>query len=294
MTPASTRAVLELACASAGILLDRPELIREGENSLWRTGPGVVARISRSTDRRRIEREIRIARWLSEQGFPAVRPVATVVQPVIAAGHIVTFWEDIGPHEPGNPLEVARLLRQLHALRPPESLAPGLLDPFVRLESRLQAAQALDEDERRELLTRVNSLQQGWSQLPSGLDGCLLHGDAWVGNVARLPTGETLLLDLERSGIGPPEWDLVSTAIKLTSFAWISEREYQEFCELYGSDVTSWAGFSLLRDIRELRMTSAALQRADVDPAIVAEARFRVQCVLGRAGGRPWSWRSIG
>jgi aminoglycoside phosphotransferase len=294
MTPIQTSTVLELACASAGIAPVQPELIREGENSLWRAGPGVVARISRSTDRARIERELQIAHWLAEQDFPAVRPVAAIEQPVLANGHIVTFWEDIGPHEPGTPRHVARLLRRLHALQLPTTFTPVPLDPFVRLESRLQDALTLDDTERAALLTHLYGLQQGWGQLPPGMDACLLHGDAWVGNVAELPTGEALLLDLERSGTGPPEWDLVSTAIKLTSFAWITDEEYRVFCGLYGSDVTSWTGYPLLRDIRELRMTSSALQLANVESSATAEARFRVQCILGREGQRPWNWRSIG
>lgn len=41
--------------------------------------------------------------------------------------------------------------------------------------------------------------------------------------------GEEVLLDLERCAIGPPEWDLISTAIKRTSFAWITDADYDDF-----------------------------------------------------------------
>ncbi|PRY31701.1 phosphotransferase family enzyme [Umezawaea tangerina] len=45
-----------------------------------------------------------------------------------------------------------------------------------------------------------------------------MHGDAWVGNVVATDDGQVVVLDLERCSVGPPEWDLVSTAIKYTSF----------------------------------------------------------------------------
>lgn len=60
--------------------------------------------------------------------------------------------------------------------------------------------------------------------------------------------------------LGRPEWDLVHTAIKWTSFGMISEQQYAEFCAVYGHDVMAWEGFELLRDIREFRMTTMAVQ----------------------------------
>jgi hypothetical protein len=58
----------------------------------------------------------------------------------------------------------------------------------------------------------------------------------------RAVTTVVVLLDLERCSIGPPKWDLVSTAINVTSFASISADDYHDFSVRYGYDVTTWPG----------------------------------------------------
>lgn len=282
--------VLEIAHERAELPLHHATLLRAGENSVWRTDNGVVARISRSGSLDRIRRELQIAQWLASQRFPAVRPHSEARQPVEVDGFVVTFWVDLGPHEKGTASQVAVLLRSLHSLPAPQDFDPGRIDPFVRLESRTEAARILEPADRDRLMRTIGELREQWNQLPEFSNLCLVHGDAWVGNVARLPSGKTLLLDLERSSLGPPEWDLVSTAIKLTSFGWLSSTDYQEFCQLYGRDVTDSEHFQLLRDLRELRMTTYALQRANDQPDLASEASFRVRCLLGREGRRPWPW----
>jgi aminoglycoside phosphotransferase (APT) family kinase protein len=117
-----------------------------------------------------------------------------------------------------------------------------------------------------------------------------VHGDAWGGNIVTTYDGRTLLLDLERCSIGPPEWDLVSIALRLTSFGWISDAEYRSFAARYGHDVTAWAGYELLRDIRELRMALYRVQRSAEHPGEQAEATLRVESLRGLRGPRPWSW----
>lgn len=117
-----------------------------------------------------------------------------------------------------------------------------------------------------------------------------MHGDAWVGNIARTEDGAARLIDLERCSIGRPEWDLVSTAIKHTSFGWVSAEDYRHFVEVYGHDVTTWSGFATMRDIRELRMCLYFAQHAPTDPNMHTEARLRLDCLRGRSGPRPWPW----
>jgi aminoglycoside phosphotransferase (APT) family kinase protein len=117
-----------------------------------------------------------------------------------------------------------------------------------------------------------------------------VHGDAWGGNIVATDDGRTVLLDLERCSIGPPEWDMVSIAIRRTSFTWLPEPDYRSFCRRYGRDVTSWSGYGLLRDIRELRMALYRVQRAAEHPEDKAEAELRVACLRGSRGLRPWSW----
>lgn len=131
--------------------------------------------------------------------------------------------------------------------------------------------------------------------MPKGLPWCVIHGDAWVGNVVATDDGRVVLLDLKRTSVGPPEWDLVHTAIKWTSFGWISAKQYGEFCDVYGYDVTAWAGFELLRDIREFRMTTMAAQMAATDLRWREQANHRLRRLQGRVSERPWpGWGALG
>jgi hypothetical protein len=99
-----------------------------------------------------------------------------------------------------------------------------------------------------------------------------------------------VLFDLERCSLGPPEWDLVSTAVVYVTTAGIGTNEWANYCEVYGHDVTTWEGFDTLRDIRELRQTTMAVQVAATNPERYSDqAAHRLACLRGQHGPRPWS-----
>ncbi|GAB3209153.1 aminoglycoside phosphotransferase family protein [Marinactinospora endophytica] len=290
--PAAHRAVLAAALPRAGLGADadRAVAVRIGENAIVRLPGEVVARIARPGQQQAAAREITIARYLAEHGVPAVRAL-DIAQPVVVGERAVTFWRRLPPHTPGTVRDVAHLVRALHRLPlPPPESGVGRLDPFVRLEERIAAATSLAPTDRGWLAGRLAELRTGWEELPAGLDERLVHGDAWVGNVARFADGTSLLMDLERCSVGPPEWDLVSTAIKTTSFGWVAPAEYDGFVEVYGYDVTGWSGFPLLRDVRELRMCLYFAQHAPGNRAMHDEALLRLRCLQGELGPRPWPW----
>lgn len=288
-----TTTILDQACATAGLQAAAAQPVRLSENQTWRLRSGVIARITKPGQHEAAVREIAIANWLATHGVPAVRPVQGVTQPVLVDGRAVTFWEELPPHRHGTVLHVAHLLRRLHAL-PLPNFPIGRLDPFVRLPERIDASLLLPDDDRTWLHERVDALREAWQALSAGLPECVVHGDAWVGNVALAENGDAYLLDLERSSVGPPEWDLVSTAVKITSVGGVSREEYAQFVAVYGVDVIDWPGYQTMRDIRELRMTSAALQHANDNPEVRAEARYRLDCLRGRGTGpRPWKWTPI-
>ncbi|WP_051580525.1 phosphotransferase enzyme family protein [Pseudonocardia acaciae] len=276
------------ACAQVGIDPAGAECVRLGENAIFALSGQIVARIARPGATATARREVRVARWLAEHAIPAVTPLDNIDQPVEILGRAVTFWRQLPPHRHGTPAEVAAALRRLHDLAPPPSFAE--LDPFVRLAERIDAAATLVDDDRTWLREHLADLRDCYQCRPTGLPACVVHGDAWVGNVVVTADGQTVLLDLERCSVGPPEWDLVSTAIKHTSFGWITERDYRDFTDRYGHDVTTWGGFDLLRDIRELRMACYAAQRAAEHPPARAEAALRTACLRGEHGPRPWKW----
>ncbi|GAA2242631.1 MULTISPECIES: phosphotransferase family protein [Kitasatospora] len=298
MTTAS-RALLPRACAAAGLSAAHAAgavPIRLGENEIWRLAHGVVARISRPGQWSAAAREVAVAHWLRCCGLPAVRPLDDCPGPVEVDLRPVTFWHELPPHRSARAAELAPLLRRLHGLpAPPAGLRLGRLDPFVRLAERIEGATTLAESQRSWLRRRLADLTAAWAaELPAGRPATVIHGDAWGGNVA-VTSDAAYLLDFERTALGPPEWDLVSTAVDHRTFGLHSDREYTAFCATYGSDVTTWPGYPLLRSIRELRAVCYALQcAADAPHRHREQAHHRLACLQGRHGPRPWRWTPLG
>lgn len=286
-----SRSALQEACTVAGFDAADAEPVRIAENEIWRLpNQHAIVRIARPGQWEAAVREVRVARWLADNHVPAIHALP-VDQPVKAVDRPVTFWEELPPHKIGTVLDVVNLLKRLHPLPIPD-FPLGRLDPFVRIAERVDAATTLSEDDRDWLRRRHVELSEQWAKRPAGLPECVVHGDAWVGNVARTDAGP-LLMDFERVSVGPPEWDLVSTAVKMTTTGAVSAAEYAEFCALYGADVTRWKGYELLADTRELRMATYAAQHAATRPEWRAEAQYRIDCLRGRTAPRPWRWTGI-
>ncbi|MEW2372551.1 aminoglycoside phosphotransferase family protein [Streptomyces sp. NPDC006656] len=292
MTDMEVPDALHEACAAIGLDGRGAEPIRIAENQIWRLPGGIIARIAPPDRAASAAREISVARWLSTSGIAAVRPVLAP-QPVVRAGLVVTFWHEAPPHDHGSTEDVAAALKELHALALPD-FDLGHLDPFVRIPERLAAASSLTNSDRQWLLSLYRDLAERWQAgLPAGLPTSAVHGDAWPGNIVRLRQGGRLLMDLERSSAGPPEWDLVSTAVRTWTTGAVTPAEYASFCAIYGHDVTTWAGYSVLASARELRMVTYAAQHVARQPKWRAEAQHRVDCLRGRCGPRPWQWTGI-
>ncbi|MEV8322209.1 aminoglycoside phosphotransferase family protein [Kitasatospora sp. NPDC056731] len=293
-TTSSSHAVLLKACAAVGLSAEGAGLIRLGENALWRLRAGVVARVARSGQWPVAVREIAVARWLHENGMPVVRPVEELAEPIVCVdGHPVTFWYELPLHRPGTGVDMAPLLRRLHELPVPGHINLGVLDPLVRIAERIDEAVTLEPQQRDWLQGHLADLQAAWDEIPAEASHRVIHGDAWGGNTAVAKT-TTYLLDFERTSVGPPEWDLATIATGFTSFGSVTAKQYDAICTAYGADVTTWPGYPLLRNLRELRVTCFALQLATADPTRHrAQAHYRLACIQGREGNRPWGWTAI-
>lgn len=289
--PAPASHVLEQACSTIGLDSEGAEPLRLAENQIWRLPhQRVIVRIAREGQGDAAAREVRVARWLAKENVPAVRLV-DVEQPVDADGRPVTFWEELPPQEHGSVEDVAQLLLQLHSL-PTPAIELGYLDPFVRVHERLRAATTIRDDDKEWLHALHRDLSAAWVDRPAGLPDRAVHGDAWPGNIVRTADG-VLMMDLERFSVGPPEWDLVSTAVRVKTTGAVSSREYDRFCAVYGHDVTAWEGYPILARTRELRMVTYAAQHAASNPEWRSQAQYRIDCLRGRSGPRPWSWKGI-
>src|SRR5690606_5644345 len=122
--------------AAAQVLPDSgrdARLLALGENAVFGAGD-LVVKVGRDAELlERARRGLEIARWLAEEGVPAVRPAERV------DGHLVTVWHRLpGPVRPAEPRDVAALLRLVHALpAPPFALPPrdllGGVERWLRL-----------------------------------------------------------------------------------------------------------------------------------------------------------------
>jgi thiamine kinase-like enzyme len=111
------------------------------------------------------------------------------------------------------------------------------------------------------------------------------HGDAHTKNLLT-DHGQVVLIDFEAAALGPREWDLLPTSIAVPRYG-LPEQHYQEFAA-YGFDVRSWPGYPVLREIRELTMTTWIMQNVQESPQIAAEFALRVSSL--REGDRDRAW----
>lgn len=280
--------ILRAACQVVGVDAAGAELLRQSENTIYRLPGRVVARISRPGRLAVAAKELQVAGWLADSGVRAVEPVPDQVQPVAVDGRAVTFWRELPEHRFSTHIELARMLRALHALPPPPFALPTA-DPFVDLDSRIAGTRSLSDTDRQWLLGRLNDLRAAYAALPPGLPYCAVHGDAWAGNFLVTEAG-TVVADLERFGYGPPEWDLSGVAVDHITFGYLSAGRWQEFSDAYGYDVVAWTGFDIVRDARELRKVTFAFQVADDEPNDLPQATYRLACIRGLHGSRPWKW----
>jgi aminoglycoside phosphotransferase (APT) family kinase protein len=291
LTEESARRALGAACGLAGLDASGAELRRIGTNAVFRLVSPVMVRISRTTDvLPRVERTVAVARWLAEVGFPAVRVVPDVRQPVVVEGRVVTFWQLIAEEERwAEPGQLGDLLRRLHWLEEPASLGVPYLEPLGDTRERIENASALAEDDRAFLRQRAEVLRKQYDELDFVLPFGMIHGDANVGNALQDESGRAVLFDLDGFALGPREWDLALTALYYERFGWHTREEYESFVLAYGFDVMNWYGYRTLADLRELMMTVWLSQNMAGNDNIMAEVRRRISDL--RADGDRHGWQ---
>jgi aminoglycoside phosphotransferase len=267
---ASARAALEEACASVHLDAVGAQLIRLGENAVFRLqGGDVVARVGRSPAKMPMaKRQIMVARWLAANDVSSIRPL-DVSQPALARGRVVTFWESADEVvRYGSARELGLILKRLHRLPIPRDADLPTLTPFTTARARIAAVPISDSD-RTYLEDRCATLESAYARLTFSRPDVVLHGDANVGNLILDRDDQALLSDLDSFCVGPPEWDLALTAMFYQRFGWHDRTEYDEFVAAYGEDVLQWEGFDVLADVREVLMVSWLAQNAHTEHVAV-------------------------
>lgn len=228
---------------------------------------------------------VEAARWLAGHGVPAVRLLPGVEQPVRAGDHLATLWEavsDSGDVPTGR--DLGMLLKQVHRL----PLPPALPDwqPMSDVRRRLRDAEDLDPQDRDFLEQRCDDVERRLAGLTFAMPRSAVHGDAHLGNLIAGPEGP-VLCDLDSLCAGPPEWDLIPMAVGYLRLGH-SPEGYAQLAEAYGFDITDWPGFTVLRDLRELKITSGVLPILRSNPRLRGELRRRLRSM--RRGDVDTQW----
>ncbi|CAG6396899.1 aminoglycoside phosphotransferase family protein [Streptomyces cocklensis] len=289
----STRAqqVVIEACRAAGLGSDGARLIRLGENALFRLERHpIIVRIARSADYLASARlEVRVSRWLEAEGFPASRVVEDVEQARVVAGHPVTFWHLIEENDRKPTYgELGRVLRDLHALRPPADLELPHYDVFGRSGLRIEKTAGIPSDDREFLRKRSRELHERLAELRFESPRGPVHGDAHVQNLMVDRDGQVVLIDFENFSFDYPEWDLMVTATEHDSLSWQTSEQYGDFIGAYGRDLRDWSGFPTLRAIQEFKMTTWLMQNIGESAEIADEYARRIASLRDDSAPRDW------
>ncbi len=278
---------LRTACTTVGLDAPAPELIRLGENAVWRVRPGVIARVARDEDRFPLhERGVHLARWMHAHQVPVALPVNGLPNPVRVDGRVVTWWEEIPKARPATPPQLGAALRALHEMPLPDLDLPEAAT-VDKVDARLAVIDIPEEDRAalRAMSARLNSAYEDLEyELPRGL----VHGDAHAANLLSTPEGRLGWVDLDGVALGQPEWDLVLTGIEYEC-GWVSDDAYAGFVSGYGYDVRAAPAYAVLREIRLLRMTSWLAQLPGED-----KLRETVRRIADLRQGRPiLGWKAF-
>ncbi|GHA88793.1 MULTISPECIES: aminoglycoside phosphotransferase family protein [Streptomyces] len=289
-TSAEAARVMSAACRVAGLDDRDAELIRLGENALFRLASvPVVVRVARGEEYLpKARTEVGVSRWLAAEGFPAARVVDDLEQPLLVEGHPVTFWHLIVEGDRKATYgELGSVLRDLHSMTLPAGLELPSFDPFDKQELRISRA-AIPDDDRVFLRKRWRELHDQFGELRFETPKGPVHGDAHVQNLMVNERNEAVLIDFEAFCFDHPEWDLMVTAVEHHSLGWQTDEQYADFVRAYGRDLYDWYGYDTLRRLQEFSMTTWLMQNVQEDQETADEYRRRIAALRDDDAPRDW------
>lgn len=274
--------LLTAVCACAGLPADGAELVKFTNNAVFllRRAPVVVRIAGSRAARSRVPTVVRVARWLAEHDFPAVRLLPGYEQPLEVDGHLVTLWRQV-PASGARPTgaELAVLLRRLHALPAPSPALPPWR-PLEAVRRRLAEPEELTPADHAFLLDECDEVERLLAALDYALPPGVIHGDAFLGNVISGPAGP-VLCDFDGTCVGPREWDLTPVAVGALRMDYPVD-DHRPLAEAYGFDVLRWPGFPVLRRLRELKLVTSVLPILRSQPGIRPQWEHRMRTFRAR------------
>nr|MDT0665161.1 aminoglycoside phosphotransferase family protein [Micromonospora sp. DSM 115978] len=192
-----------------------------------------------------------------------------------------------GEHDPpSTAVDLARLLRRLHALSPAPAFLPAWA-PLDDVRRRLSDAESIEPADLDFLRDTAAGVEADLARVSYELPPAVIHGDAHLGNVVRTTDGGSVLCDFDATCVGPAEWDLVPVAVGRSRFAH-PPQWHDALAAGYGFDVTRSPAFPVLRAVRELKLVTSVVPVLASNPA--AAAQFRVRLGSLRTGDASVIW----
>ncbi|MCM2392017.1 phosphotransferase [Streptomyces albipurpureus] len=282
--------LLAQACEELGLDGGRPRLLRGHTNAVVLLGAVVLKIARKGTTPQTLERTVALVRWLQDQGFPTVPFHPTARQPLhLADGALATVWTYLP--QPANPITAADLaapLAALHRLHTPP-VPVRQLDNLTAIRRSLATTRTLDAEDWDFLSHRADQLEHALTQVEYVLAPSIVQGDPQHRNALHDTAGDlTVLCDWDTVALGQPEWDLVTVEIHCRRFGY-GPRHWADFADGYGTDVTTWPGYRVLRDIRELRMITTNARKAAHTPGSLSEVQRRIKGLREEEDALLWS-----
>ncbi|MGM1058234.1 aminoglycoside phosphotransferase family protein [Saccharothrix sp. Mg75] len=288
-TPEALTGVLERLCARLGLDGRGARLVKFTGNAVFDLpADRVVVRIVGSMNlRHRAGKVVRVARWLAAHDVPAVRLVEDFPQPLAVGEHLATVWHAVpSGGRPVDGHDLGRVLRQVHALPAPDFELPRWA-PLDDVRRRIADAEELADPDRRFLEERIADLAERLAGLRTVLPQGVVHGDAHLGNLIPSPAGP-VICDFDSTSTGPREWDLSTLPVGVARFGH-PVRWHRQLAREYGFDVVTWPGFPVLREVRELKLTTSVLPIVRSHPDVGAELHRRLNALRAGDTTTPWS-----
>ncbi|MFD1148749.1 aminoglycoside phosphotransferase family protein [Saccharothrix hoggarensis] len=288
-TPDALTAVLERLCAELGLAHRGARLVKFTSNAVFDLpAERVVVRIVGSMNlRHRAHKVVEVARWLAAHDVPAVRLVEDVPQPLEVGDHLATLWHTVpSGGRPVDGRDLGRVLRQVHALPAPAFELPRWT-PLDDVRRRIADAEELSAPDRRFLEDRCAAVEHRLAGVRTVLPPGVLHGDAHLGNLIPSPDGP-VICDFDSTSLGPREWDLSTLPVGVARFGHPA-RWYRQLADEYGFDVARWTGFPVLREVRELKLTTSVLPIMRSHPGVRDELHRRLKALRAGDTTTPWT-----
>jgi hypothetical protein len=287
--PHAPWAVLARACGQVGLDPTGAALVRLVNNAVFRlVRHRVMVRVTLTEGlAHRAQAAVAAGRMLAAHGIPAVRPLLGIPNPVHVEGRAVSFWKEVvdtgsAPTAP----QLGDLLTRLHRL-PIAGVRLPRWNPINDLRSRITDVHGWDHDDVDFLSRRCDAVESALAALDYQLPASVIHGDAHLGNMITTPAGP-VLCDLDTASVGPPEWDLVPLAVSQQRFSHAAD-VHRQLAVAYGIDITTWPGFPVLRELRELKLTAVGLPNAHVNPLVGFELRLRLRSLRAARTTARWT-----